>query len=276
MHARRLAAILGAGVLAALAGCAEAPYVNPMMVHVSPESGHPPFTVTITVTGRDGGEYLFQLPGGDVSSTEPTVTATADSFDWHGSVVWTRGDLCDVREFTVQVVNAPPVILRPSLAPHLEWYLTPRERTLLDFNFRDGGMYGTSSGIYDPDGDEWRIVSVAIQAPLKDDPDSIFCAPHDGSYHATWHSNVIENACVVYPLYTGKEVGGLPCSPQGLTEEGYPTSPYQNPNLYYGQAFARQTAIIMVIAEDSLGARTAQGFEITVNELSYEDSHTWP
>lgn len=271
-----MAAIVGAGIVVILAGCAEAPYVNPMVVHVSPESGHPPFTVTIIVTGRDGGEYLFRFPDGDVDTTEPSATATVDRLDWQGSVAWTRGDLHDAREFSVGVVNAPPVIGRPALAPHPEWYLSPRERTLLDLNFRDGGAYGTWSGIYDPDGDEWRIVSIAIQAPLKADPDSIFCAPFDGTYHATWHSNVIKNACVVYPLYTGKSVGGLPCSPRGMPEAGYPSSPYQECNLYYGKPFAEQRATITVVAEDSWGARATQAFEITTKELNYEDSHTWP
>ena len=51
---------------------------------------HPPFVATITVAGRDGGEYLFRPPDGGVVMVEPTVTATVDRFDWHGSVVWTR------------------------------------------------------------------------------------------------------------------------------------------------------------------------------------------
>jgi hypothetical protein len=267
MRTRRAAAIVGAGILFILAGCAEVPYGNPMMVHVSPESGHPPFTVTITATGRDGGEYLFQLPDGDVRTGSPTITATVDRFDWHGSVVWTRGDLCNVREFVVQAVNAPPTIGFPLLAPYLDWHMRGRERTLLDFNFHDGGPYGTWTGIYDPDGDEWRIVSITLRAPLKDDDDSIFCAPYDGTYHATWHDRVIENACVVYPLYTGKQVGGLPCSPQGLTEKGYPASPYQNPNLYYGQKFSEQVATLTVIAEDSWGARAVRAFGIIINAI---------
>jgi hypothetical protein len=272
MRERRVVAIVGASLLVLVAGCAEVPYSNAMIVRVSPRAGHPPFEVTITVTGRDGGEYLFQLPDGDVSTAEPTVIATVDQLDWRGSVVWTRGDLRDVREFGVQTTNAPPVIGRPILAPYPEWILTPQQRTLLDFNFRDGGLHGTWSGIYDPDGDEWRIVSVTLQAPLKADPDSIFCAPYDGTYHATWRGQSIENACVVYPLYTGRHVGGLPCPPQGLTEAGYPSSPYQNPNLYYGQEFVEQVAMITVVAEDSWGAQSRQQFGIAVGALDYWDA----
>jgi hypothetical protein len=277
MRGTRLAAgVLFLGLLS-LAGCTVPEYVNPMAVTVSPATGHPPFTVTITVAGRHGGEYLFQLPDGDVRTDSPTITATVDCLDWHGSVVWTRGDLCDMCEIVVEVVNAPPVIGRPTLAPFVEWYLCPRQRTLLDFNFHSGGAYGTWTGIYDPNGDGWRLVLVTVQAPLKADQDSIFCAPYvPGVFHATWRANVIENAVVLYPLYTGKDVGGLPCSPQGLTEEGYPTSPYQNPNLYYGQAFPEQVATLTVVAEDSWGARTLRKFGIRVGALAYPDSHLWP
>ena len=169
--------------------------------------------------------------------------------------------------------NRAPVIGTPRLAPYNEWRLRPRERTLVDFTYREGFMGQGTTGIRDPDGDEWWIESLSIQCSLKDHPDSIFRSPlEEDTFHATWQGRVVENACIVYPCYTSDEgPGGLPYPPRGMTEEGYPHDPYRDHNLYYGVGFPAQTARLVVSAVDSLGARATEVFTLPVSALPFDD-----
>jgi len=209
-------AVLLAGI-SALTACSffsQSP-LSSFWVKVSPDSGHPPFEVTITATAMVGGQYTFDLPSGTVEQESNTLNAVVDRDPWEVRVLWSDGR-DDPLEATcsVNVLNRGPKIRRPRLAPYADWYLHPRERTLLDFNYYAGSMYGEATGIDDPEGDAWRVVNVVVRCEEKSIDDSIFCPPYapddPTTFHAFWEGSIIENACVVYPTYTGEPSPLLP------------------------------------------------------------------
>ncbi|NIA03547.1 MAG: hypothetical protein GWP12_03305 [Nitrospirae bacterium] len=191
------------------------PPSSTIQVQLSPDSGHPPFEVTITVTDIAGGHYTFKLPDRTIQQDSNTITAVVDSVPWNVTVICSTGDNNVLTgSCSANIVNRGPTIMRPRLAPYTDWFLHPRERTLLDFNHHDNSMYGEGTGIYDPEGDSWRIVDIEVKCQKKSDADSVFCPPYTPddpkTFHALWNDVVIENACVIYPTYTGKPCSILP------------------------------------------------------------------
>lgn len=238
-------------------------------VKVYPKSGHPPFEVTIVATPMDGGTYTFELPDETtIEQSDNELTATVDRDPWEVTVRWSSGTgIRHQKAVTVEIDNQPPTVRRPKLAPSPDWFFRPRERTLMDFNYDPGSMYGPPSGISDPDGDAWHIVEIKVLCETKCMYDSIFCPPYEpGVFHATFRGQLIENACIVYPTYTGEidEETGLPFPP--IVEEGYPYDYRSDHNLTPGE-MPTQTATITVTAEDEWGARTTEYFEIEVDAL---------
>lgn len=273
-HGRRVWRLLVIAPLILLGSCTQ-PDLSPLNLSIDPRSGHPPYEAVVHVLDAGPGGYTLVTPSETITQQDPSFSVTVDRMAWTASVAW-EGDDGDRRvgEITAGTVNRAPIIGAPRLAPYNEWRLRPRERTLIDFSYREGFMGQGTTGIRDPDGDAWWIETLTIQCSLKDHPDSIFRSPLDGDlFHATWQGHVVDNACIVYPCYTSDEgPGGLPYPPRGMTEEGYPHDPYRDHNLYYGVAFPAQTARLTVSAVDSLGARTTETFTLPVSALPFDET----
>lgn len=256
-----------------LTSCTE-PDLSPLDLSIEPRSGHPPYEAIIRVHDAGPGQYTLITPTETLTQSDPAFSVIVDRMVWSATAAW-DGDRGDRRvgEITAQTFNRAPIIGTPRLAPYNEWRLRPRERTLVDFTYREGFMSQGTTGIRDPDGDTWRIESLTIQCSLKNHPDSIFRSPLEGNvFQATWQGRVLPNACIVYPCYTSEEgPGGLPYPPRGMTEEGYPHDPYREHNLYYGVGFPAQTARLTVTAVDSLGARASEVFTLPVSALPFDD-----
>jgi hypothetical protein len=259
-------------VLLVLTGCTlfEPDAQQDFQVKVYPQGGHPPFEVTVVATPMEGGTYTFELPGATVKQSENRITATVDRVPWEVTVRWSSGTGVRHQETaTVEIDNRPPTIWRPKIAPSPDWFFYPRERTLLDFNYTPGSMYDTPSGITDPDGDAWQIVEIKVLCSTKYMYDSIFYPPYEpGVFHASYRGQIIENACIVYPTYTGNldEETGLPFPPN--VEVGYPFDYRTDHNLTPGE-MPSQKATLTVIAEDEWGARAIKNFEIDVGALDF-------
>jgi len=152
------------------------------------------------------GTYTFELPNETIEQQSNVLYTTVDADFWQVRVTWTNSE-GDQRSATAtaNVINDPPTIRRPEILPGMGWFLTPLARTLLDFNYKTGSVYG-ATGIYDPDGDAWHIDSIEVMCSEKYGlADSIFCPPREpGVFHAYYHGEIIENACIVYPTHTGE------------------------------------------------------------------------
>ena len=256
-----------------LASCTE-PDLTPLELSIEPSSGHPPYEAVVRVIDAGPGQYTLITPDETFTQRDRSFSVTIDHMSWTASAAW-DGDTGARRvgEIIASTVNRAPIIGSPRLAPYNEWRLRPRERTMIDFSYREGFMGQGTTGIRDPDGDAWRIESLTIQCSLKDHPDSIFRSPLEGDlFHAAWQGHVVDNACIVYPCYTSDESPeGLPYPPRGMTEEGYPHDPYREHNLYRGVAFPSQTAQLTITAVDSLGARTTETFTLPVSALPFDE-----
>jgi len=162
--------------------------------------------------------------------------------------------------------NTPPVILAPRVYPD-DPILTPRVKYLWDFNFSSGtpATYGRPVGVYDPDGDSWRIVEVTMKCTERRYPETVYCPPReDDVFHATYNGRVVENAFLVFPLTAYEGSGSVPYAPVPL--EGYPCDAAHQRNVFYGIIFPRtQEAILSVTVEDEHGARATGLFSYTVN-----------
>jgi len=262
--------------LVVLSGCALLMEDEPLprlRVTVTPDRARPPFVATITATDMGYGNYELIGHSGPQPEREFTVTVASDP--WAATLRWVgyAGDFKSV-EVGIEVINAPPAIYPPRL-PGNRWEMTPLERTLVSFAHRPASMYHPGTlGIYDPDGDPWRIVSVSVHCSQKAVEDSIFTPPYEpGVFHADGE----DSAFVVYPTYTGEidAETGLPYPP--IAEAGYPWTFRDDTNTTLPErrqdedgrwlaGWPAQTAAIRVVAEDEWGARAEASFDIPVSE----------
>ncbi|GEM_PF-1561254 len=179
-----------------------------------PKSGHPPFSVEIRVTDMGEGTYTFTLPNETIEQSTNVLYTTVDADFWQVRVTWTNSEGDQQSATTIaSVINNPPTIRRPEILPGMGWFLTPLARTLLNFNYKTTAVYG-ATGISDPDGDAWHIDSIEVMCSEKFGmADSVFCPPREpGVFHAYYHGEIIENACIVYPTHTGKLYPVVPSS----------------------------------------------------------------
>jgi hypothetical protein len=126
---------------------------------------------------------------------------------------------------------------------------------------------------------EWRVSSFSVEGSNSSAPFTVFYPPYEaGVCHAYWYSWIIENACIVYPVYASVDTAGLPYSPTGL-DEGYPTS-YQPTNQFfydYGSSTEHELEIpaqegtVSVTVEDEFGRLTTQTFSIPVSAMDFTD-----
>jgi hypothetical protein len=264
-------------VLAALTGCTE-----PAELHafVDPPRGHVPYAARIMCSSLPG-TYTVELPDGTaIMSKEHEFDVVVDRLEWEARVTWTDGRQVRVENVLAEGTNTPPIILLPRINgdPYL-WTLRPREQTLIDFTHRLGGLSGPESGVvYDG---AWRVVEIRVEPKLKTlcgapMGDSIFCPPWEaGAVHALFSGQVLENACLVYPLYTAETASnGRPYAPEALP--GYDYDSARNRNVLVGVEFPEQTATIIVVVEDDWGRRTSASFDIRVAASTSWDSGSLP
>ena len=270
----RLRYVLALLVLSLMfAGCNE-----PVQFHafVEPPRGHVPYEARIVCTPLEG-TYSYRLPDGSVIESKASELAvTVDRLDWEASVSWTNGEQARTQAVAAHGTNALPSILPPRInGDPSRWYLRPRERTLIDFTHYSAGLSGPESGVvYDG---PWRVVAIQVECHLKTlcgmpVGDSVFCPPYEaGHYHGLFGGQVYDNACIVYPLYTGELApDGRPYAP--AAEEGYPYDGTRVRSIFYSAAFPEQSAAIRVTVEDEWGRQTSASFDIPVGAAEYHSN----
>ena len=133
---------------------------------VEPGTGHAPYPAQIVCTALPG-SYRYDLPNrAVVVSPSNVMDVTVDSLEWRATVTWTDGEHTRVADVEARGTNGLPRILRPRVAgaPY-QWWLEPRERTLIDFTYCPPGLSGPESGVrYDGD---WRVTSIEVDCSLK-------------------------------------------------------------------------------------------------------------
>ena len=260
--------LLAVTVLSALFGCdlfQTSPPVS-LVVVINPNIEKVPYSATIVCTAPPG-EYTFELPNETVGpQTANTLEVVVDSLNWEAVVSWTNG--VNVRTSTVNATGNNP---RPNIhgirinGKNDLWQLKPMERTLIEVI-----VYYEN---------EWRVSSFSVEGSNSSVPFTVFYPPYEaGVCHAYWYSWIIENACIVYPVYASIDTSGLPYSPTGL-DEGYPTS-YQITNQFfydYGSStedeleIPEQEATVSVTVEDEFGRLTTQTFLVPLSAMDFTD-----
>jgi len=281
--------LLLGGMFWIVTGCSQ-PTVDELRAVVEPSAGNVPYEAQV-VCSRLPGVYRYELPDGRVVETTSSILdVTVDRLEWRVSVSWSDGHQARSAVAEARGTNPLPRILAPRISgdPY-RWHLVPRERTLIDFTHHEGGLSGPESGVR-CDG-EWRLIHIRLECELKTlcgvtIGDSVFCPPYvQGVYHASWRGQVVENACIVYPLYTSETTeDGIPYAP--APELGYPYDPLHNHDVFElmsqqnailnDVAFPAQSAVIQVVVEDEWQRRTSASFEIPVRPLVYNTPyHPW-
>jgi hypothetical protein len=269
MNLRRVGILLlGVALLSALFGCdlfQASPPVS-LVAWASPSTGKVPYSATIVCTAPPG-QYTFKLPNETVGpQAANTLEVVVDSLNWKAIVSWTDG--VNVQTYTVNATGNNP---RPNIhgirinGKNDLWVLKPMERTLIEVI-----VYYEN---------EWRVSSFVVEGSNSSAPFTVFYPPYEaGVCHAYWYSWIIENACIVYPVYASVDTAGLPYSPTGL-DEGYPTS-YQPTNQFfydYGSSTEHELEIpaqegtVSVTVEDEFGRLTTQTFSIPVSAMDFTD-----
>jgi len=266
-----------------ITGCNGAVQTVQFHARVEPSQGHVPYTAEIVCTSL-AGNYIYELPdGATFESTANRIGVTVDRLDWKATVTWSDGKRAGTAAVSAHGTNAAPRISRPCInGDPYRWHLTPRERTLIDFAPHLATLSGPQTGVqYEG---SWHIVSIQVECELKSlcgvpIADSIFCPPYEsGKYHALWGGQVVENACIVYPLYTSETTpDGRPYAP--TSEAGYTYDPSRVHDLFElmaqqnailnDAAFPAQDATIRIVIEDEWGRQTAASFHIPVRPLVY-------
>ncbi len=264
--------LLSVLLLAALCGCTE-PLV--LSAFVDPPTGHVPYAARIVCTPLPG-TYTYELPNGTSTTTkEDAIDVTVDRLAWTARVTWTDGEQVRVVNVEAQGTNEVPLILAPRLnGDAYQGVMRPREATLIDFTHVAAGLSGPESGVvYDG---AWRIVSIRVEAEGKAVcgaimEDCVYTPPwEEGVFHALYHGQVRENACLVYPLFTAEIApNGRPYAPEALP--GYSYDGARNRNLLLGVEFPAQTAVVTVVVEDDWGRETSASFPFQVAATPFWD-----
>ena len=271
-----------AALLAAVLSVAGCWPSQPMAFHVriEPQRGHVPYEARVVCTTL-AGTYTYELPDGStISSDDGELEVLIDDLSWEIRATWTNGEDVLVATATAEGTNARPRILRPRIggSPEL-WYLEPRERTLIDFAHYEATLSGPETGVVY--GGTWRVVEIRLECPLKTvcgdiAGDSVFYPPYErDAVHALLNGRLYENACIVYPTYTGEIASnGLPYAPSA--ESGYEYDPYHVRALYHAVTFPAQTGRIHVTVEDDWGRGTSASFDIPIGALALDTGYGDP
>jgi len=257
--------VIGMAVLA-LCGCSLLSPPAPTLISawITPNSGKVPYAATIYCNAPDG-QFTFELPDETIGpQTEGQLDVIVDSLDWEATVLWTDGGT--VLSATARATgNNPRPRIRGVRINGINdlWQLEPLERTLIEAIVEYGG--------------ECRVDSFDVWGSWSSAPFSVFYPPYEpGICHAFWKGWIIEDACIVYPVYASIDTKGLPYTMCGL-DEGYPTS-HQNTNrLYYDfpassggtLEIPAQRGFIEVTVRDDFGRLTSATFNIPIQAADY-------
>lgn len=190
-------------------------------VVVTPPSGHPPFEIEIRATDMGGGTYTFELPGRSVQQPGSSLQTTVWAWPWEVRVVWTDGYESHVATAAVALENEPPVIHWPRVngidPSYNAWILPELERAVFDFNpFETTPLWPGDQvyrfGVFDPEGDEWKITKVEVLwygAGFVDGREvTVYVPPFQpGVYHTTWfigRGEILPNSFILYPPYKAR------------------------------------------------------------------------
>jgi len=265
---RTLAAtLLGSLILAYVLGCSLLEPAPPtsIVAFIRPTEGQVPYAATIYCSAPPG-QFTFELPNETIGPQAANcLDVVIDSLEWDAVVTWSDGEA--VLSATARATgNNPRPSIRAIRINGLDdlWQLEPLERTLIEAIIEYGG--------------DCHVVSFEVWGSESSAPFSVFYPPYEGEgiCHAMWKTWIIENACIVYPVYASIDTDGLPYAPNGL-ETGYPTS-YQNTNkLYYdfpagGDGLLEippQEGFAKVTVLDDFNRLTSETFEIPIQALDY-------
>jgi len=269
----RATSVLLLGILLGLAGCFLFEDPDPVLnAIIAPEQGIVPYTAQIVATAPPG-TFTFKLPNETIQQTDNVLEVLVDSITWTATITWTDGSTVKTTTVTATGSNARPTINRPLInGVSSQWFLTPREQTLIDFSYRAASMTSPTTGVHYSD--EWSLHEITVLCSEKllcnqRVRDSIYCPPYEtGVYHAIFNGVLYENACIVYPTNTYEpSTNGTPYAPS--PEEGYSYDTIQNRSVFKQAAFPAQTATIRVVVRDNFGRLTSAEFEIPVLELAF-------
>jgi hypothetical protein len=211
------------------------------------------------------GTFTFALPDETVGpQADGVLEVTVDSLDWTAVVTWTDGETTLSQTVRATGNNPPPNIRGVRINGKNDlWQLEPMERTLIEVIVDYGGA--------------WRLESVGVEGSHSSAPFTVFYPPYQpGVCHAYWNGWIIENACIVYPVYASIDTDGLPYSPTGL-DEGYPTSYRVTNRLIYDYParsdgtleIPAQSGLVRVTVEDEFGRLTTRVFDIPIQAVDY-------
>jgi len=245
---------------------------NLLTVVVNPSSGYPPLDITITCGGVVGGQYSYIVEGHTYTQGSNVKHVTLHLLPCEGEVVWERPGYVTLRaQFYVALDNEGPVIGVPRLNGLEDlWYIHPRYRYIVDF-----------PDAYDPDGGPVTLVDAHVQVARKGIvEDTVFCPPYTGIhppipdvYHALDRNHrLIENAFVFSSTWTGmldlagvqteSHTGGytgLPFSPPGYGESGYP---FNTCSEWPKVSQPATTTLLTATFQDVDGAETTESWTI--------------
>ena len=240
---------------------------------IAPEQGIVPYTAQIVATAPEGGLFTFALPDATIIQESSVLEVLVDNLSWSATITWTEGDVEISTTVTATGSNERPTINRPLVnGIASQWFLKPRERTLIDFAYRPATMTSPTTGVFY--NEEWSIHEISVMCSKKllcNQPirDSIYCPPYEtGTYHARFNGTLYESACIVYPTSTYEpSARGIPYAP--APEDGYSYDTIQNRSVFKQVSFPAQTAIIRVVVRDNFGRLTSKEFEIPVLAFAY-------
>ena len=260
------ALLLAVMLLPLLSGC-DLFLANPaptLTAWITPNDGRVPYSATIYCRAP-AGTFAFALPGETVGpESSGVLEVTVDALDWRAVVTWTDGEATLSQTVRATGNNPRPNIRGVRINGKNDlWQLEPMERTLIEVVVDHGGV--------------WRLHSVEVEGSHSSAPFTVFYPPYQqGVCHAYWNGWIIENACIVYPVYASIDSAGLPYSPTGL-DEGYPTSYRVANRLIYDYPaqsdgtleIPAQSGFIRVTVEDEFGRLTSRTFEIPIQACDY-------
>jgi hypothetical protein len=200
-------------------------------VTLSPPSGHPrvdsPFTVEIQATDMGGGTYTYKGTGKDTVSIPwdrggDRYSMVVSTWPWKCEVTWTDGlGGFEEAEEAIALVNTAPVINWPrvdGIDPHYNGCILHEVvRYIFDLNFYQTealwpGDQVQRFGIFDPEGDDWKIVKVEVLWYGRGFPSgrevTVYTPPYEpGVYHTTRYigrSEILPNSFILYPPYKAR------------------------------------------------------------------------
>ncbi len=257
-----------------LGGCVLFEQPDPVLqAVVAPEQGHVPYPAKIVATAPSG-TFTFTLPDATIEQSSGVLDVIVDRPNWSATISWTDGEFVKTTTVNAMATNPRPTIHHPLInGVSSQWFLKPREETLIDFSYRPASMTSPTTGV--EYADAWSIEDISVQCSEKllcnvRIRDSIYCPPYErGVYHAIFRGALHENACLVYPTSTYElDASGLPYAPS--PQQGYKYDAIQNRSVFKQIAFPAQTAIIRVVVRDQFGRHTSNEFEIPVLALPFE------